>query len=34
MTELSLNHATGVVEFVTDLDIQIFKIISLFIEIL
>lgn len=33
-TELSLNHATRVVEFVTDLDIQISKMISLFIEIL
>lgn len=34
MTELSLNRATRLVEFVTDLDIQLFKIISLFIEIL
>lgn len=34
MIELSLNHATRLVEFVTDLDIQILKIISLFIEIL
>lgn len=34
MTELSLNHATRLVEFVTDLDIQLFKMISLFIEIL
>lgn len=34
MIELSLNHATRLVEFVTDLDTQIFKIISLFIEIL
>lgn len=34
MTELSLNHATRSVEFVTDLDIQLFKMISLFIEIL
>lgn len=34
MTELSLNHATRLVEFVTDLDIQLFKMISLLIEIL
>lgn len=34
MIELSLNHATRLVEFITDLDIQILKIISLFIEIL
>lgn len=34
MTELSLNHAIRLVEFVTDLDIQLFKMISLFIEIL
>lgn len=34
MTELSLNHATRVVEFVIDLDMQIFKMISLFTEIL
>lgn len=34
MTELSLKHVTRLIEFVTDLDIRIFKVISLFTEIL